>query len=104
MFRLIAPLLAGALVVTGPGIAVPATAQQMSHDDQGQARKAQREGRQLTSREIERIVLPQMKGMQYLTFEFDGVAKVYRLKFIKDGHVVFVDVDARTGKILSRSQ
>jgi uncharacterized membrane protein YkoI len=103
MFRFIAPFLAGALIVPGLATtAVPAAAQ--SHDDQGQARKAQREGKQLTSREIEQIVLPQMKGMDYLTFEFDSVAKVYRLKFIKNGHVVFVDVDARTGKILSRSQ
>jgi uncharacterized membrane protein YkoI len=103
MDKLLASLLAGALIVSGLATtAVPAAAQ--SHDDQGQARKAQREGKQLTSREIEQIVLPQMTGMDYLTFEFDSVAKVYRLKFIKNGHVVFVDVDARTGKILSRSQ
>ncbi|HEX7710991.1 MAG TPA: PepSY domain-containing protein [Sphingomonadaceae bacterium] len=104
MLKLLVPLLAGALVVSGPPLAVSAVAQSTSRDDQGQARKEQREGKQLTSREIERIVLPQMKGMDYLTFEFDSVAKVYRLKFIKDGHVVFVDVDARTGRILSRSQ
>jgi len=103
MHKLLASILAGALIV--PGVAVPVVpAAAQSHDDQGQARKAQREGKQLTSREIEQIVLPQMKGMDYLTFEFDSVAKVYRLKFIKNGHVVFVDVDARTGRILSRSQ
>lgn len=102
MRKLLTSLLAGAMIVSGLGSAIPAAAQ--SRDDQGQARKAQREGKQLTSREIERIVLPQMKGMDYLTFEFDSVAKVYRLKFIKNGHVVFVDVDARTGRIISRSR
>jgi uncharacterized membrane protein YkoI len=101
MNRLAALILAGALVASGYS-ALPAGAQ--SRDDQGNARKESHEGRQLTSREIERIVLPQMKGMDYLTFEYDSVAKVYRLKFIKDGHVVFVDVDARTGRILSRSE
>ena len=101
MKRLVATLTAAALALSGY-YAVPAGAQ--SRDDQGQARKESNEGRQLTSREIEKIVLPQMKGWMYLTFEFDGVAKVYRLKFIRDGHVVFVDVDARTGKILSRSE
>jgi uncharacterized membrane protein YkoI len=102
MHRLLAPILAGALVTSGLAIAVPAAAQ--SRDDQGNARKESHEGRQLTSREIEKIVLPKMKGMDYLTFEYDSVAKVYRLKFIKNGHVVFVDVDARTGKIISRSE
>jgi uncharacterized membrane protein YkoI len=101
MTRLFAALLAGALVASGYS-SLPAGAQ--SRDDQGKARKESNEGRQLTSREIEKIVLPQMKGFNYLTFEYDGVAKVYRLKFIKDGHVVFVDVDARTGKIISRSK
>jgi uncharacterized membrane protein YkoI len=101
MYRLVALVLAGALAASGFA-AVPAGAQ--SRDDQGTARKESHEGRQLTSREIEKLVLPQMKGMNYLTFEYDSVAKVYRLKFIKDGHVVFVDVDARTGKILSRSE
>ena len=101
MKRLISALLAGTLVLSGYS-AIPAGAQ--SRDDQGKARKESNEGRQLTSREIEKIVLPQMKGMDYLTFEYDSVAKVYRLKFIKDGHVVFVDVDARTGKIISRSK
>ncbi|MGD9663585.1 MAG: PepSY domain-containing protein, partial [Novosphingobium sp.] len=27
----------------------------------------------------------------------------YRLKFIRDGRVMFVDVDARTGRIIRRS-
>jgi uncharacterized membrane protein YkoI len=101
MKRLIGIVLAGTLAAAGYS-AIPAGAQ--SSDDQGAARKESHEGKQLTSREIEKIVLPKMKGWNYLTFEFDGVAKVYRLKFIKDGRVVFVDVDARTGKIISRSK
>ncbi len=61
-------------------------------------------GNVLPLREIEKRILPQMKGMQYLGLLYDSVAMAYRLKFIKDGKVVFVDVDARTGRVLSRSQ
>jgi uncharacterized membrane protein YkoI len=41
-----------------------------------------------------------MKGMEYLGPEYDPEARVYRLKFIDNGRVIFVDVDARTGAIL----
>jgi len=40
--------------------------------------------------------------MQYLGPEYDPVAIAYRLKFIHDGRVVFVDVDARSGQVISR--
>ncbi|HEX8056429.1 MAG TPA: PepSY domain-containing protein, partial [Novosphingobium sp.] len=36
--------------------------------------------------------------------EYDPAAMVYRLKFIRQGRVVFVDVDARSGTIISQSR
>ena len=54
-------------------------------------------------REIERRVLPQMRGSQYLGPEYDPVAVAYRLKFIDGGRVVFVDVDARSGRVIHSS-
>jgi hypothetical protein len=42
--------------------------------------------------------------MQYLGPEYDAVAKAYRLKFIRNGRVVFVDVDGRTGRTLGHSR
>ena len=72
--------------------------------EQGQVRKEMRAGNVRSLREIERRVLPTMKGMQYLGPEYDPLAKAYRLKFIRDGRVVFVDVDARSGKIISTSR
>lgn len=45
-----------------------------------------------------------MPGMQYLGPEYDAAAMAYRLKFIRDGRVVFVDVDARSGSILGQSR
>ena len=49
------------------------------------------------------MVLPMMHGMQYLGPEFDPAALAYRLKFIKNGRVLFVDVDARTGEIIRQT-
>jgi uncharacterized membrane protein YkoI len=71
-------------------------------DAQGQVRREMRAGTVLPLRQIEQRVLPLMPGMQYLGPEYDPAAMAYRLKFIHDGRVVFVDVDARTGQILSR--
>lgn len=71
-------------------------------DEQGQVRKDMRAGNVRPLREIEARVLPTMGGMQYLGPEYDPTAMAYRLKFIRDGRVVFVDVDARTGQVLGR--
>lgn len=74
-----------------------------ARSDQGEARKEMRAGNVLSLREIERRVLPQMRGSEYLGPAYDATARAYRLKFIKDGRVTFVDVDARTGRIINRS-
>lgn len=71
-------------------------------DEQGQVRKEMRAGNVRSLREIEQRVLPMMPGMQYLGPEYDPAAMAYRLKFIHQGRVVFVDVDARSGQIMSR--
>ncbi len=75
-----------------------AEAQQRA-DEQGLARREMRAGHVRSLREIEERVLPSMSGMQYLGPEYDPIAMAYRLKFIRDGRVVFIDVDARTGQV-----
>ena len=45
--------------------------------------------------QIERRVMPFMGGADYLGPEFRG--DTYRLKFMRDGRVIWVDVDAATG-------
>lgn len=82
---------------------VPAEAVQR-RDEQIDARAQMMAGKVKSLRSIENRVLPTMSGSQYLGPEFDPVAAVYRLKFIRDGRVVFVDVDGRTGNILSRKR
>jgi len=101
MRKLIASCLAATLAASGLAT-VPAMAQ--PRNDQGEARREMRAGNVLPLREIERRVLPQMKGSEYLGPAYDSRAMVYRLKFIRDGRVTFIDVDARTGRVVRRSR
>ncbi len=85
-------------------LAVPATSVVAKpHNDQGEVRKEIRAGNVHSLREIEKRVLPTMQGMQYLGPEYDSAAMAYRLKFIQNGRVVFVDVDARSGMVIRTS-
>jgi uncharacterized membrane protein YkoI len=101
MRTLILSCLAGAVLTAGLA-SLPAAAQPRS--DQGEARREMQAGNILRSREIEARILPTMRGAEYLGFAYDETAKAYRLKFIRDGRVLFVDVDARTGRVLRRTQ
>jgi hypothetical protein len=69
--------------------------------DQDRAFQATREGRSMPLPMIERRVMPFMGGADYLGPEFRG--DTYRLKFMRDGRVIWVDVDAATGRIKGRS-
>lgn len=104
---LVFPLFAGvALAMVGAGAVDVASAapQDQFRSAQGEARKEMQAGTHLSLREIERRVLPQMRGSEYLGPAYDAVARAYRLKFIREGRVTYVDVDARTGRIINRSQ
>jgi len=103
MNRLFLSIIAGAISATAIGVPA-AIAQSGTRDDQAFAREQVDAGKVLPLRDIEKRVLPQMKGMQYLGPSYDSVAKAYRLRFMKNGKVVFVDVDARSGRVLSRSE
>lgn len=80
-------------------VAVPATAERPR--DQDRAFNAIREGRSMPLPMIERRVMPLMGGADYLGPEFNG--RTYRLKFMRDGRVIWVDVDAATGRVVGRS-
>ncbi len=69
--------------------------------DQDRAFEATREGRSMPLPMIEQRVLPFMNGADYLGPEFDG--STYRLKFMRGGRVIWIDVDAATGRIVGRS-
>ena len=80
-------------------IATPALADRPR--DQDRAFRATVEGRSMPLPQIERRVMPFMGGADYLGPEFRG--DTYRLKFMRGGRVIWVDVDAQTGKIIGRS-
>lgn len=69
--------------------------------DQDRAYDATKSGKSMPLPMIERRVVPQMGSAQYLGPEFRG--SVYRLKFLSDGRVIWIDVDARTGRVMRRS-
>lgn len=101
------PMVAGlALALAGMSVAGAAglKAQEYPRSEQDEARREIQAGTQLSLREIERRVLPQMPGSEYLGPAYDSVARAYRLKFIREGRVSYVDVDARTGRIIGRSR
>jgi hypothetical protein len=70
-------------------------------DSQQAKRRNQAPG--VSVREIERRVIPRMPGAQYLGFDYDPSSDVYTLKFLRNGSVIWVDVDGRTGNIVKRS-
>jgi uncharacterized membrane protein YkoI len=72
--------------------------------EQGEVRRERQAGNVRSLRDIERQIVPKMSGMQYLGPEYDPAAMAYRLKFIEKGKVYFVDVDARTGRIISQTR
>lgn len=113
MNRFTASLAAMALVLSaglaGPVLTDAAQAQTRGNggaaaDEQQSAREQMQAGRNLSIREIERRILPQMAGDEYIGFEYDPAASAYRLKFIREGRVIWVDVDARTARVLRVSR
>ena len=69
--------------------------------DADRAYSATKHGRSMPLPLIERRVMPFMGGADYLGPEFDG--DTYRLKFMRDGRVIWIDVDAATGRIVGNS-
>jgi hypothetical protein len=71
--------------------------------DADKAFEATQKGRSMPLPQLERRVLPFMGGADYLGPELNG-GGTYRLKFMRNGRVIWVDVDGSTGRILRRSR
>lgn len=92
---LIAALLAAGVSST-PALADPPR-------DSQRAFQGRQEGRSMPLPQLERRVMPFMgPDADYLGPEINGGA--YRMKFIQDGRVIWVDVDPQTGRIIRRSR
>ena len=98
LFRNLIPAALAAGLIATPALADPPR-------DADRAFRATKEGRSKPLPEIKRRVMRMMddNAAVYLGPEFNG--DTYRLKFImKDGRVIWVDVDAATGRIKGRSR
>ena len=87
-----------AAAVLGEIVAQPAAGERPR--DQDRAFRAIQNGRAIPLPMIERRVVPQMGGADYLGPEYRG--ETYRLKFVRDGRVIWVDVDAATGRVIGQ--
>jgi hypothetical protein len=97
MKMLVTPILCACLAAFAPAGA--AVAQPDRHQDTPRAPKSP----PLSVREIERRVVPRVPGAQYLGFDYDPATEVYTLKFLRNGSVIWVDVDGRTGNIVRKT-
>jgi hypothetical protein len=70
--------------------------------DPDQAFRDVQQGRSMPLPQLERRVMPYMPGADYLGPELNG--DTYRLKFMQNGRVIWVDVDSQTGRIIRRSR
>lgn len=75
---------------------------QSPHREQERAFEDTRDGRSMPLPQLERRVIPFMGGADYLGPEIRG--ETYRMKFIQNGRVIWVDVDPQTGRIIRRSR
>jgi len=71
--------------------------------DQDAAFDAVRSGRSQPLPQLERQVTQQVRGDYLGRPEYDPESNVYRMKFMHDGSMIWVDVDGRTGRIIHRS-
>lgn len=97
LMRLLFVPLAAGLLLTAPG----ADAQRVSAQrggEQDAAYRAMSNGDILPLPVIRsRVRVP---GAEYIGAEFDG--RVYRLKYMRGAEVIWIDVDARTGRVIGR--
>jgi hypothetical protein len=94
------PLLVAALI--GTAALLPADARP-PHREQDAALRAMQEGRILPLRTIEAMIVPRMRGFNYLGPELDASSGRYRLKFMRGPQVIWIDVDGRNGQIVGHS-
>jgi hypothetical protein len=98
--RMAARLLFVAGLVASAWAASPALA---GHRDQDDAYENARTGRIRPLPEIEQRVSRDMGGASYLGPEYDAGSDRYRLKYMRQGSVIWIDVDGRTGRVVGHS-
>ena len=98
--RMTARLMFAVGLVASAWAATPALA---GHRDQDDAYENARTGRIRPLPEIERRVSRDMAGAAYLGPEYDAYSDRYRLKYMRQGAVIWIDVDGRTGRVVGHT-
>lgn len=99
VFRTLLAGVLAAVLTTAPAIAGPRDGPQRDAD---RAFRDAQQGRAMPLPQLENRVRPYMGGADYLGPELNG--GTYRLKFMQEGRVIWVDVDSQTGRIIHRSR
>jgi hypothetical protein len=81
-----------ALMATSPALAGPNDVHDMV-----------RAGEIMPLEPIQRRVMQENRG-EYVGVQFDQSSRTYRFRFLRDGNLINVDVDARTGAPVRRRQ
>ena len=89
-----------AAAVIGITAVQPADATRPREREQDKAWRGTREGNMMPLRTIESMIVPRMHPADYLGPELNGDR--YRLKFMHEGRVMWVDVDARSGRVVGK--
>ena len=96
--RLLNLLLAAGLVLAP----APAFAQRgLQREEQSGAYRAMQQGEALPFPEIRRRVSITVPNAQFIGVEIIG-GMIYRLKYMRGAEVIWIDVDAATGRIVQR--
>jgi hypothetical protein len=95
LFRVLFAAAIAVGLISAPALADPPR-------DADRAFKDTQQGRSMPLPQLERRVMPFMGGADYLGPELNGGS--YRLKFMQNGRVIWVDVDSQTGRIIRRSR
>lgn len=92
-------LISSSALLFGAAVLSPVADAGGRRDEQDEARRAMLGGQVMPFAMIKRRVDAQMNGATYVGSEFNPASNRYRLKYVKDGKVVWVDADGRTGDI-----
>lgn len=97
-------LIVGTSAVTAAVLLVPAADAGGRRDEQDAARRAMLDGQVMPFSMIKRRVDAAVGGATYVGSEFNPSSNRYRLKYVKDGKVMWVDADGRTGDIIGMAR
>jgi hypothetical protein len=91
------------LIIAGVALAGALSAPAAALRGPSDVRDMVRAGEIMPFEVIQRRVMQDNPG-EYMGAQFDEEARVYRFRFLRDGQLINVDVDARTGQPMRRRQ